>query len=148
MSRKPDEDYALLECITRDDKIAISVDAADVRWRVSTAKPAPGSLTERIRTDISIFEDDDIGDAVKAFFERMREQGLPGVLDTGNLRAWHETDLDFTTRLTEEIADDLPDIDEDDFRDDDFENHPLAPLREAMVDNCPAFSGEEPSIEP
>lgn len=42
---------------------------------------------------------------------------------------------DLQDRLAEEIHDEIPDYDNiEDFREDDFDNHPLAALREAIVD--------------
>ncbi|MFX4299839.1 hypothetical protein [Pseudosulfitobacter pseudonitzschiae] len=143
----PDVDqtrYILLEYITADGEIANSVEQRSASWRVSEAEPLPESTTQRLRAGAKTYDREAVEDAVIDFFTRMRRSSMTGVLDTGNLRAWHENPLDFTCRLTEEINDDLPDIDDEDFRDDDFDNHPLAPLREAMVENCPEFSGDVP----
>lgn len=123
-----------------------SVDDASSVWVVSTSTPRPGSLIERDHADPASFAEgaSRIEEAVQEFFRRMRDTGFPGVLDTADLRAWHATPLDFTQRLTEELADECDDIDEDDQRLDDFDNGKFAPLREAMVDACPEFTGEEP----
>lgn len=144
MNDEANNRYILLECINADGEIASSVELAATRWRVSEAEPVPGSQTDRTRHDVTTHDREAVEEAVKEFFDRMKDMQLPGVIDTGNLRAWHDNALDFTCRLTEEINDDLPDVDAENFRDDDFDNHPLAPLREAMVDNCPEFSGEVP----
>ena len=127
------------------------VDGAE-SWAVSIARPAPGSTTQRIHSDIVVHRHEPTsrdGDALNAavvdLFTRMREQGLPGVLDAADVRQFCETPLDFCCRLTEVISDDLPDIEAEDFCDDDFENHPFAALRETMVDACPEFSGLDAS---
>ena len=48
--------------------------------------------------------------------------------------------------LTETIADDIPSIEEEDARDDDFDNHPLCPNRDALVDVSPNFGGNAPDL--
>lgn len=48
--------------------------------------------------------------------------------------------------LTETIADDIPSIEEEDARDDDFDNHPLCPIRDALVDVSPNFGGNAPDL--
>jgi len=47
--------------------------------------------------------------------------------------------IDLAMALTERIHEDLPDRAAEDFRDDDFENHPLAPIREAMCEASDAM---------
>lgn len=144
MPDKPKDLYILLECITPTGYLAPHIDDLGSSWRVSLASPTEGSLTDRDREDVETYPRDAVEEAVGDFFTRMKTQDLPGVLDTGNLRAHHVSTLDFTSRLTEEISDDLPDPEDEDARIDDFDNHPLAPLREAMVDKCPEYSGEIP----
>ena len=48
--------------------------------------------------------------------------------------------------LTEVIVDDIPSIEEEDARVDDFDNHPLAPIRDALVDVSPNFGGAAPDF--
>lgn len=48
--------------------------------------------------------------------------------------------------LTCVIADGIPSIDEEDARDDDFDNHPLTPIRDALVDVSPNFGGGAPDF--
>lgn len=48
--------------------------------------------------------------------------------------------------LTEAISDGIPSIEEEDARDDDFDNHPLTPIRDALVDVSPNFGGNGPDI--
>lgn len=48
--------------------------------------------------------------------------------------------------LTAAISDDIPSIEEEDARDDDFDNHPLSPIRDALVDVSPNFGGNSPEI--
>lgn len=115
---------------------------------VATARPKPGSRTERVLTEVNEYAADDVNAAVVDFFERMRDHHRPGVLDTASLRAYRDTPLAFCERLTEEINEDIPDGQDPDARDDDFDNHPLADLREAMVEASPEFSGEDASPSP
>ena len=141
--------------VEREDSLEPGSVMGASAWIVSIARPVPGSTTARRHETLVTHADGpeaDEGDALAAavadFFGRMRETGLPGVLDAREIRGWRGTPLDFCCLLTEEISDDLPDIDDPDFRDDDFENHHLAELREAMVDACPEFSGEPaPTLE-
>jgi len=50
------------------------------------------------------------------------------------------TTIDLAMALTDAIHDDIPEGDDPDtYRDDDFENHPLAPIREAMCDASDAM---------
>lgn len=58
--------------------------------------------------------------------------------------------LEFTRiaeALTEEIHDELPDVAAEDFNDDDFDNHVLAPMREAFV-TFSNFSGLNTARDP
>lgn len=48
--------------------------------------------------------------------------------------------------LTQAISDGIPSIEEEDARDDDFDNHPLTPIRDALVDVSPNFGGNGPDI--
>lgn len=48
--------------------------------------------------------------------------------------------------LTETIVDDIPSIEEEDARDDDFDNHPLCPIRDALVEVSPNFGGNAPDL--
>lgn len=112
---------------------------------VAISVPREGSNTERDLSDVLEYTDDDIDNAVKDFFGRMTETGLPGVLDTPEVRVHQKDPLAFCEALTETIIDEVPDNDDPDARDDDFDNHPLSLLREVMVDNCTEFSGESPS---
>ena len=112
---------------------------------VAIAVPRAGSNTERDLSDVQEYTDEDIDNAVKDFFGRMTDTGLPGVLDTPEVRAHRADPLSFCESLTETILDEVPVNDAPDARDDDFDNHPLSLLRETMVDNCPEFSGESPS---
>ena len=112
---------------------------------VAIAVPRAGSNTERDLSDVREYPEEDVEEAVKDFFGRMTETGLPGVLDTPEVRAHQKDPLAFCEALTETIIDQVPDNDDPDARDDDFDNHPLSLLREVMVDNCPEFSGESPS---
>lgn len=86
--------------------------------------------------------------AVQEFFNIMRDTGLSGVLDAGEARIQRDSPLDFCNALTSHIHDDLPDVDAEDFQDDDFDAHPLAMLREFMVEHCPEFSGEPVNLSP
>ena len=115
---------------------------------VATARPKPGSRTERVLTEVNEYVADDVNAAVVDFFERMRDHHRPGVLETASLRAYRDTPLAFCERLTEEINEDIPDGQDPDAREDDFDNHPLADLREAMVEASPEFSGEDASPSP
>lgn len=117
-------------------------------WFVANARPAEGSTTDRILEEATTYHDTSLCEpgyslrtAVEDFFIRMRISGLSGVLDAGEIRHFGETPLDFCQALTEHIHDDLPDSDAEDFREDDFDNHPLAELREAMIDFCPEYHG-------
>lgn len=143
------EKYVFLMPVETDESRDPGSAAGASAWVVSIAGPTPGSTTARNHENLIVHSDgaeardgDAMEAAVTDFFGRMRETGLPGVLDAQEIRGWQDTPLDFCCLLTEAIADDLPDVDDPDFRDDDFENHHLAPLREAMVDACPEFSGE------
>ena len=48
--------------------------------------------------------------------------------------------------LTCAIVDDIPSIEEEDARDDDFDNHPLCLIRDALVDVSPNFGGNAPDL--
>lgn len=148
MSEKTTESYALLEALNAAGNAGSVENPA--QWRVSMARPEPGSKTVRILSQRASFEPADVEKAVKTFFDMMRNESLPGVLDTAEFRGFSDTPLAFTELLTEEISDDIPEIGEEDARDDDFDNHPLSELREAMVDVCPEYSGITPDddIEP
>lgn len=139
-----DLNVALLEAVNEAGDLASAGDAAAL-WRVSTVDAATNRETFRIRGEPRTFED--VSEAVGAFFDRMRAGEMPGVLDSEDLRACHETPLDFTFRLTEEVSDEMDEIDEADARVDDFDGADLAALREAMVIACPEFGGGAPSPE-
>lgn len=76
---------------------------------------------------------------VKVAAQIMHETGKPfSVMEVGRRRTMSHPDiLGLAQHMTEWIIDDLPDIfdpEDEDARDDDFDNHPLAELREALVD--------------
>lgn len=48
--------------------------------------------------------------------------------------------------LTEMISDDIPDIEDEDARVDDFDNHDLTPLRDALMDTAVASQAPTPSL--
>lgn len=60
--------------------------------------------------------------------------GLPVAFNSTSRMHVPTTTLDLACWLTEEIHDELPDGDDLDARADDFDNHPLAPLRESICD--------------
>lgn len=62
----------------------------------------------------------------------------------------HGARIDFTEiaeALTEQIHDDIPDRAAEDFRDDDFESHPLAEIREAFV-MFSSYWGQDAGCDP
>lgn len=152
MATTPEADsYVLLMPMGEDGMRSPGKAVEAQTWAVAIARPVPGNTTKRAHSEITLHchgtpcaDGEALAPAVRDFFDRMREMGLPGVLDAQEIRKHCATPLDFTCLLTEEIADDLPDLEDEDALDDDFDNHPLSPLREAMVDACPEFSGEEP----
>lgn len=137
------DQYILMTAVDESGAIAnISVDNSIVT--VSVAEPKPNTNGERITSDVAEYRGDPKS-AVEDFFRRIKSTGMPGVLDTAEVRIHAKEPLDFCNKITEEIHEDIPEMDEDDSRDDDFENHPLSELREAMVEACPEYSGEEPA---
>ena len=72
----------------------------------------------------------------------MRRHGLPGILDTPEYKGFRKTPHSFCVLLTEEISEGLLDNADGKSRDDIFKDHILSPLRQAMIDACPEFSGE------
>lgn len=127
--------------------------ASATAWLVSIAHPASGSIDARNHEALTVHGDtptsrdgDAMTNAVVDFVRRMKETGLPGVLDAADIRLHDVEPINFCHRLTERIIDDIDNAPGGDVRDDDFENHPLAPLREAMVDACPEYSGMEPDV--
>lgn len=113
------------------DILSVETDA-DEAWLVSLARPKPGSLRERLHEDVERFSDPEA--ACQAFFSKMRDEGLPGVFDSSELRAYHDAPEGFVDALTEALHDSMDDIPEEDARVDDMDNMPLSVIREAMVD--------------
>ena len=155
MQAKDDQEYMLLMPVSPADlKMPINVEGATC-WLVARARPVAGSTTARELEGMTLFQDTPLCDeiiamemAVEDFFKRMRQHGLTGVLDAGEIRAYARTPLDFCDGVSNHISDAIPDIEDPDARDDDFDNHPLSPLREAMVDHCPEYSGSDaPALE-
>lgn len=142
----PNEPYALLRSVDADGNLAPLPDA-NTRFEVGVARARPGTLNERDLEQVRTWPAAEMGVATAAFFDLMRETGYGGVVDMPEVRAWCDTPLAFCEQFTADIADDLPDLLEDDARDDDFDNHLLSPLREAMVNACPEFSGEAPDAD-
>lgn len=117
-----------------------------ITYCVCQARPVPESRDQRHETGIRHHPvDEDI--AIADFFSRMRSSGLPGVIDLPDLRLHAPTPLafceDLTTHIWQNIEDEQADGDIES-RVDDFDNHPLSPLREAMVNASPEYQGEEP----
>lgn len=119
--------------------------ATAARWLVAVAIPDPGSTVRRILSEVSVHDGHKaLEGAIRDFFGRMRQDGLPGVLDAADIRIHGATPLDICNDITFEIHDDLPDIEDPEARIDDFDAHPLTCLREAMIDACPEYSGDIP----
>lgn len=119
-------------------------------WIVSIAAPGAPGTQSRIHVDLARHLDDPfiaesaLSSAVRDAFARMEATGLPLVLDAADVRIFADRPVDACCRMTEKILEGIDEGPAEDFRDDDFENHPLADLREAMVDACPEYSGQDP----
>lgn len=113
-------------------------------WVVATARPAEGSLSARELSGERHFAD--ATKAVRAFFALMKT-GMSGVIDTSNLREYEDSPLAFTETLTDKVSEACDEIDEEDERADDFDNTAFSELRDAMVDHCREYSGEDPEID-
>ena len=137
----PDETpYVLMTSVETDGKLAKITDSNSL-IRIAMARMKPGSLTDRILDDVKDYASDDMQIAVIDFFDRLRASGLSGVLDTPEVRVRQKDPLGFCHAMTEEIWDMIDSENDEDVRDDDFDNHPLSPLRECMVDASPEFGG-------
>lgn len=84
----------------------------------------------------ALHDEADPADAAKALLSFHEALGNAPIAYVDTDRIVPECSFDeLQDRLTEEIHDEIPGYDNiEDFREDDFDNHPLAPLREAIVD--------------
>lgn len=83
----------------------------------------------------AIHDERSAAEAVRVAMQIMRETKLRLAITVdglGTLPA-QEHPLSLAEWVTDWIVDDIPDTPVDEFRDDDFDNHPLAELREALV---------------
>lgn len=115
------------------------------RWRVATAQPKEGSLTERV---LSNAQEHDTEEAAAAAFFALMRTGLPGVLDAANLRLHEDTPLAFAEAMTDHVLEACEAAGGDTARADDWDNTEFSALRDAMVDACPEYSGEDPDSGP
>ena len=75
----------------------------------------------------------------------------PGVIDAADVRLHQPSPLGLCTAMTEHLWDliDAENSESDiEGRADDFDAHDLSTVREAMVDNCPEYSGDSSPPEP
>lgn len=136
-----DPQGAMAEVTARDVPAACGA----LRWCVAVAQPRPGSAVAWDMSDTTLHDGDAaVQDAARDFLSRMEATGLSGLIDTAEARIRGDTPLEICNAATEAIHDDIPDVDDPEARVDDFDAHPLSELREALVDACPAYSGEDP----
>lgn len=148
-SPDPSRDFILLAAIKADaeptaapDTIAEMSFPGAILVAYATIDPtAPGG---RSLSDVSIYTPEALEEAAADCFKRMDDTGLAGHVDAADVRLVGTTPLDLTERMTTHIWD-LIDAENEaeglEERVDDFDYHPLAYLREAMVDACPAYNG-------
>lgn len=144
-----DERYVLLLALDPEGKLCDISDEGNAEiLRVALAAPRPGSLVERDLEAVTDHPAADIDSAIRDLFSRMRATGLPGVIDAADVRMHQASPLGFCNAMTGHVWD-LIDAENDagglDERVDDFDAHVLSTVREAMVDNCPEYSGEAPA---
>ena len=144
--------YILLLALDPEGRLCDIGDAGNAEiLRVAEAAPRPGSLTERDLDSVTDHPAADIDSAIRDMFSRMRATGLPGVIDATDVRLHQPSPLGLCTAMTEHLWDliDAENAENDlEGRADDFDAHDLSTVREAMVDNCPEYSGDSTSPEP
>lgn len=111
----------------------------ETRWEVCSAENAQMWTIYGLDTDgcsIALHDEADPVDAASALLRLVEALGGASVVYADADRFIPEGSFaDLQNRLAEEIHDEIPGYDNiEDFREDDFDNHPLAPLREAIVD--------------
>lgn len=124
------EDCIRLEAVT-DEELRTVEEATS--WRVS----GPGGDTVTFEDEESAAQD--VGRRHRGTNLAIRLVSVDRIFECENIDQLCED-------LTEAISDDIPSIEEEDARDDDFDNHPLSPIRDALVDVSPNFGGNGPEI--